>query len=37
MLASLWNTFQAGTIQEVHHHIDILTMLMQLGAIPATG
>lgn len=37
VLASLWYTFQGGTIQEVHHHIDIMTMLMQLGAIPSPG
>jgi steroid delta-isomerase-like uncharacterized protein len=37
VLASLWLTFQGDTIQEVHHHMDILTMLVQLGAIPAPG
>jgi steroid delta-isomerase-like uncharacterized protein len=37
VLASLWLTFQGDTIQEVHHHMDVMTMLMQLGAIPAPG
>ena len=37
VLASLWYTIQGDTIQEVHHHLDIMTMLMQLGAIPAPG
>ena len=37
VLASLWYTFQDDTIQEVHHHMDVMTMLMQLGAIPAPG
>jgi steroid delta-isomerase-like uncharacterized protein len=35
--ASVWYTFQGATIQEVHHHLDIMTMLQQLGAIPAPG
>jgi len=37
VLASLWYTIQGDTIQEVHHHIDIMTMMAQLGAIPAPG
>ncbi len=37
VLASLWYTFQGDTIQEVHHHLDVMTMLVQLGAIPAPG
>ncbi len=37
VLASLWYIIQGDTIQEVHHHLDIMTMLMQLGAIPAPG
>ena len=37
VLASLWYTIQGDTIQEVHHHLDIMTMLQQLGAIPAPG
>jgi steroid delta-isomerase-like uncharacterized protein len=35
--ASLWYTFQDVTIQEIHHHLDVLTMLQQLGALPAAG
>jgi steroid delta-isomerase-like uncharacterized protein len=37
VLASLWYTIQGDTIKEVHHHLDIMTMMAQLGAIPATG
>src|SRR5215212_4830047 len=37
VLASLWYTIQGDTVKEVHHHIDLMTMLMQLGAIPAPG
>ena len=33
VLASVWYRFQGDTIQEVHHHIDIMTMMTQLGAI----
>ena len=35
--ASVWVTFQGDTIQEVHHHLDVLSMLQQLGALPAAG
>jgi len=35
VLASLWYTVQGDTIREVHHHLDIMTMMAQLGAIPA--
>jgi steroid delta-isomerase-like uncharacterized protein len=37
VMASLWYTIQGDTIKEVHHHLDIMTMMAQLGAIPATG
>src|SRR5690349_14656232 len=30
--ASIWYRFQGDIIQEVHHHIDIMTMMTQLGA-----
>jgi steroid delta-isomerase-like uncharacterized protein len=33
--ASLWITFSGDQAKEVHHHVDVLTMLGQLGAIPA--
>jgi steroid delta-isomerase-like uncharacterized protein len=35
--ASVWVTFQGDTIQAVHHHLDMLSMLQQLGALPAAG
>jgi steroid delta-isomerase-like uncharacterized protein len=35
--ASLWYTFQGDTIQEIHHHLDVMSMLQQLGALPAAG
>jgi steroid delta-isomerase-like uncharacterized protein len=37
VLASVWFTFQGDLIQEVRHHIDIMTMMAQIGAIPAPG
>ena len=37
VLASVWFTFQGDTIQEIHHHLDIMTMMTQLGAIPTPG
>jgi steroid delta-isomerase-like uncharacterized protein len=33
--ATVWYTFQGDKIQEVHHHIDIMTMMTQLGAMPS--
>ena len=33
--ASLWITFRGDQAKEVHHHVDVLTMLGQLEAIPA--
>lgn len=35
--ASLWSTFQGDTIQEIHHHLDVLSMLQQLGVLPPAG
>lgn len=35
--ASSWYTFQGDTIKEIHHHLDVLSMLQQLGALPAAG
>jgi steroid delta-isomerase-like uncharacterized protein len=32
--ASVWYTFQGDTIHEVHHHLDVLSMLLQLDALP---
>jgi steroid delta-isomerase-like uncharacterized protein len=31
--ASAWFRFEDDTIREVHHHIDVLTMLQQIGAM----
>ena len=33
--ATLWLTLHDGRATEIHHHLDVLTMLQQLGAIPA--
>ena len=35
--ASMWYTFQGDTIQAIRHHLDVLSMLQQLGALPAGG
>lgn len=32
--ATLWLTLRDGRATEIHHHLDLLTMLQQLGAIP---
>jgi hypothetical protein len=32
--ASAWITFRGDTIGEIHHHLDMLTLLQQLGALP---
>jgi steroid delta-isomerase-like uncharacterized protein len=37
VLATVWYTFQDDRIREIHHHLDVLTMLQQLGALPAPG
>ncbi len=33
--ATLWLRLAGGRAREVHHHLGMLTMLQQLGAIPA--
>jgi steroid delta-isomerase-like uncharacterized protein len=33
--ASLWITFSGDQMREIHHHLDVLSMLGQLGALPA--
>jgi steroid delta-isomerase-like uncharacterized protein len=33
--ASLWARFEGDKIQEVHHYLDVLTLLQQVGAMPA--
>jgi steroid delta-isomerase-like uncharacterized protein len=35
--AVVWYTFQGEIIQEVHHHLDVMSMLQQIGALPAAG
>ena len=35
--ATLWLQLEGNRAREVHHHLDMLTMLQQLGAIPAQG
>ena len=35
--ATVWLTFQGDQIQEVHHYIDVMGMLQQLGAFPTTS
>jgi steroid delta-isomerase-like uncharacterized protein len=32
--ATAWYRFDDGLIQEVHHHLDLLTLLQQIGALP---
>lgn len=32
--ATVWSRFVGDRAQEIHHHLDMLTMLTQLGAIP---
>jgi steroid delta-isomerase-like uncharacterized protein len=34
--ASLWITFSGDEMKEIHHHLDVLSMLQQLGAIPGS-
>ena len=35
--AVFWATFQGDQIQEAHHHLDVLTLLQQIGALPTPG
>lgn len=35
ILATTWHRFQDGRVVEQRHHVDMLTMLGQVGAIPA--
>jgi steroid delta-isomerase-like uncharacterized protein len=32
--ATAWFQFQDGLIHEIHHHLDVLTLLQQIGALP---
>ena len=33
--ASFWLTSQGGRVTEAHHHLDVLSLLQQLGALPS--
>jgi steroid delta-isomerase-like uncharacterized protein len=35
--ASVWVMCQGDTCQEIHHHLDVLSLLQQIGAIPTPG
>ena len=32
--ASLWSRFEDGLVREVHHYLDVMMLLLQIGAIP---
>ena len=32
--ASLWARFEGDKAREVHHYLDVLTLLQQIGALP---
>jgi len=32
---SMWYTIADGRTREIHHHLDVLTLMQQVGAIPA--
>jgi len=34
-LATLWITFEGDKAREITHHLDVLAMLQQVGALPA--
>jgi len=31
----LWHAIADGRAREIHHHLDVLSLLQQIGAIPA--
>jgi steroid delta-isomerase-like uncharacterized protein len=35
--ATVWYTFQGDQIREIHHHLDLMAMLQQIGAMPSAG
>ncbi len=35
--ATVWYTFQGDQIREIHHHLDLMAMLQQIGAMPGSG
>jgi steroid delta-isomerase-like uncharacterized protein len=32
--ASFWARYEGRSIQEIHHHLDVLALLQQIGALP---
>ena len=32
--ASFWTRDEGDAIEEIHHHLDVLTLLQQIGALP---
>ena len=32
---TLWYTFREGKVRSLRHHLDVLTLLQQIGALPA--
>src|SRR4051794_41617821 len=32
--ASAWTRFDGGTVREIHHYVDALSILRQIGALP---
>ncbi len=32
--ASFWTRYEGDSIQEIHHHLDVLALLQQIGALP---
>jgi len=32
--AAIWYTVEGELVQEVHHYLDVLALLQQLGALP---
>ena len=32
--ASLWFGFENDKVRELHHHLDVLALLQQVGALP---
>ena len=35
VVASLWYRCEGGKVKEVQHHLDVLSLLLQIGALPA--
>jgi ketosteroid isomerase-like protein len=35
--ASFWARFDGDVVAEIHHHLDVLTLLGQLGALPSAA